>query len=899
MKKKKLKMKILSIFLILPILVLLPTILPQLEAETQHELDLNTNSNPNPALGEPYFKYGGYVMPNDIDPHQAWDSSSMSFILQVSEGLFALNTSDPELKPIPQLASDYGVWNASEISYTVNLSSGVLFHDGTEFNASAVKWNFDRLNNFTNQSINQIATLYKPRAAEFPETPLLINRTEIIDTLEIKFFLNYPYAAFESLLTFSGSCIMSPTSTPEYDLMDYTVDTLVGTGPYTYTIYPDERVDFEYYNPYYGVEPDIKSMKWYHFTNLTTKYESYINGSLDLIDELPEEYQFYVDRYPALIQESAFKSQSLYYLGFNNDFVNKTMRQSINFAFNYTKLFADYLAENLVLLDSYIPSRMMYYNNSFPVPTNNVSHARQILIDAGIAALHGLNGTSTDDDWKIVANGGTPIATYNYTFNLGNVNREAIGNVLNESLSLIGVKLDIFELDWGTFINLLLYEPHRLDMYALAWIADFNDPINIVYHIFGNTSASNYGQVNDPLLNSMMEDAFNNVSIQEQTYNDMQEYLITDLMPVVLLYTYEDTPYRSVYLDNYHPMEYEGYKFVDMTWYGNDPDDDSDGLPNSVENILTTNPSLNDTDGDGLLDGEEVNTYLTNPFYSDIDGDTYSDYVEVTVFSTDPYTNDPDDDGDGLPNSFEILISLNPSINDTDGDGLSDGEEIFTYFTNPSRVDSDNDNYLDAYELYMGTDPNNSSDYPYFSETDYQYLEDYLAGNATLILVVQALVSGNFELIEALDSSFIGNMTEIEAVLLELGYTAGDTDYDGLNDLEELSYGTDPMCVDTDNDNLLDGFEIKIGTDPLNDDTDGDGYYDGYEVMLGSDPTDFDDIPTVDDTTSDPFDLSELFTNPTFLAALSGLLILIIGIIAVVSLLSKRQKKSNIGDMKQ
>ncbi|MHA1672088.1 MAG: thrombospondin type 3 repeat-containing protein, partial [Promethearchaeota archaeon] len=197
-----------------------------------------------------------------------------------------------------------------------------------------------------------------------------------------------------------------------------------------------------------------------------------------------------------------------------------------------------------------------------------------------------------------------------------------------------------------------------------------------------------------------------------------------------------------------------------------------------------------------------------------------------------------------------------------------------------------------------GTDPNNSSDHPYFIETDYQYLEDYLAGNATLILVVQALVSGNFQLIESLNSSFIGNMTEIQAVLLELGYTPDDTDYDGLSDLEELTLGTNPLSVDTDNDNLLDGFEIKIGTDPLDDDTDGDGYYDGIEVMLGSDPNNFDDIPSVDDTTTDPFNIADVFTNPTFLAVASGLLFLLIAIIAVARLISKKPKKSNIDDVK-
>jgi len=64
-----------------------------------------------------------------------------------------------------------------------------------------------------------------------------------------------------------------------------------------------------------------------------------------------------------------------------------------------------------------------------------------------------------------------------------------------------------------------------------------------------------------------------------------------------------------------------------------------------------------------------------------------------------------------------------------------------------------------------------------------------------------------------------------------------DSDSDGLTDVEEKAYGTNPNSVDTDGDNLSDYEEIKIyHTDPLNSDTDGDGYSDGVEVKSGYNP---------------------------------------------------------------
>ncbi|MGD7654590.1 MAG: sulfatase-like hydrolase/transferase [Verrucomicrobiales bacterium] len=67
----------------------------------------------------------------------------------------------------------------------------------------------------------------------------------------------------------------------------------------------------------------------------------------------------------------------------------------------------------------------------------------------------------------------------------------------------------------------------------------------------------------------------------------------------------------------------------------------------------------------------------------------------------------------------------------------------------------------------------------------------------------------------------------------------GDSDGDGLTDLEELNLGTDPNLADTDGDLLGDGAEVnRYGTDPLLSDTDGDSNPDGFEIAKGTDPKD-------------------------------------------------------------
>ncbi len=69
-----------------------------------------------------------------------------------------------------------------------------------------------------------------------------------------------------------------------------------------------------------------------------------------------------------------------------------------------------------------------------------------------------------------------------------------------------------------------------------------------------------------------------------------------------------------------------------------------------------------------------------------------------------------------------------------------------------------------------------------------------------------------------------------------------DADHDGLNNREEVFYGTALRNPDTDGDTISDGEEVTAGrdgyiTNPLLADTDGDGIPDNVEIASGSDPT--------------------------------------------------------------
>ena len=87
-------------------------------------------------------------------------------------------------------------------------------------------------------------------------------------------------------------------------------------------------------------------------------------------------------------------------------------------------------------------------------------------------------------------------------------------------------------------------------------------------------------------------------------------------------------------------------------------DYDQDGLNGATEQALGTHPKLADTDGDGLLDGEETNS---DPLRADSDDDGLTDSAEVRHpnYPTNPLLSDSDNDG--APDGWELHLGTNPT----------------------------------------------------------------------------------------------------------------------------------------------------------------------------------------------------------------------------------------------
>ncbi len=122
-----------------------------------------------------------------------------------------------------------------------------------------------------------------------------------------------------------------------------------------------------------------------------------------------------------------------------------------------------------------------------------------------------------------------------------------------------------------------------------------------------------------------------------------------------------------------------------------------------------------------------------------------------------------DTDGDGLNNADELeTYSTDPWSMDTDGDRISDGEEVSTYKTNPLEKDTDGDGYYDGVEISSGHDPLDSDAGALIENEEGQVESNVLTD------MIEAAENG-----EEIDLSKFGDAEITEDSIRDLGITLG------------------------------------------------------------------------------------------------------------------------------
>ncbi|QUM81092.1 peptidase M4 family protein [Moritella sp. 5] len=324
---------------------------------------------------------------------------------------------------------------------------------------------------------------------------------------------------------------------------------------------------------------------------------------------------------------------------------------------------------------------------------------------------------------------------------------------------------------------------------------------------------------------------------------------------------------------------------------------DQDGLSNLDEYLADTNPTISDSDGDGLTDNEEVSIYGTDPNNTDTDGDQLPDQWEISIGfdPLDPNDAQLDSDSDGVINIDEYLLGTDPFDSNSAPEIVTNALFDFEDATIPNQLANVDNNWgltseipsTDAYSLANKTIADTqtaellwsalfsegtfSFDYKIDSELDYDFFELYIDNqqvlqasgaeewknfNRTLSSGLHTLsfrYSKDGSVSQGADRAWLDNIAFYSTDL--------DSDNDGMTNSWETSNGLNPndpsdANTDLDSDGLDNITEFQLGTLANNADSDNDQIPDGWEISYGLDP--LNNLDASDDLDNDGFsNLSE------------------------------------------
>lgn len=251
--------------------------------------------------------------PRAMDPSNQSATYTGAVLSHMYDTLLTVNS---EGNVVPSLATDY-TYSADGMEWTLSLRDGVVFHDGTPFNAEAVKYSFGRILNPENG------------LTAYGRFNPVIKTVDVLDNLTVKFKLHKPYPAFALLLTINQSAITPPSAAEIVSRQP------VGTGPYKFVEYlSGERVVMERFDDFWGQAPEFDRLIWRWSPEESVRVMALQAGEVDVVVPLPASHVSALEMSPGVkVHEKA--GSAVFWLALNTTaepLNDVRVRQALNYA---------------------------------------------------------------------------------------------------------------------------------------------------------------------------------------------------------------------------------------------------------------------------------------------------------------------------------------------------------------------------------------------------------------------------------------------------------------------------------------------------------------------------------------------------------------------------------------
>ncbi|MBM7585895.1 peptide/nickel transport system substrate-binding protein [Bacillus pakistanensis] len=430
-----------------------------------------------------------------LSPILTNDSVSSNVIEQVYETLFTRNPETMEIEPL--LAESYET--PDDKTWVIKLKKDITFHDGTDFNAEAVKYTFDKF--------------MDPNTAA-PRASLLepVESVTVVDDYTIEIKTKYPYGPLLAALSHTNSAIVSPKADQAQDLMKEPV----GTGPFKFVSWtPGDQVVIEKNEEYWQGAPKLEKATYKVVPEITTAISMLQTGKVQFIDAIPTEQ---LKRVESLKNVEVTKKEGtpVYYMGFNMEkepMTNPEFRKAVAYALD-REAYVNKLNGLGTKGNSVIGPKVFGYDESADGEgyEHDLDKAKELVKSNNFGELELQILVANRDSYMLMA------------------------EIAQSQLKEAGLNVSIETMEWGTFLDTA--RDGKYDMTFLGWSNTTADGSELLYPNFhsDNIGSSNRVRYNNPEFDQLVNETRENVDqeVRAKKLQEANQLLVKDA-PVIVM----------------------------------------------------------------------------------------------------------------------------------------------------------------------------------------------------------------------------------------------------------------------------------------------------------------------------------------------------------------------------
>lgn len=422
--------------------------------------------------------------PDYLDPALNSSVDGATLATMSFGGLF---TYDSDGQLVPNFADSYEM-SEDGLTYTFKLKEGLKWSDGSDLTASDFVYSWKRAADpATAADYSYMLNVI----AGYDDNDLQV---EAPDATTIVVTLNAPCAYLLDLVAFPTYYPVKQSEVEaaadwETNPGSWCQDAgFVSCGPFVLQSWTHDESMVYVKNPYWydADNVNLEKLEFMLSADDTAIYAAYNADDLDFIDTVP------TDEIANLRDNPEFHiidNLGTYYACFNvksDLFAGKTAEQAADMRKAFSKLIdRQYIVDTVAQCDqevatTFIPAGMSDGNggtftdfDAWDYPTDTGYYSPDVDVDGAIELLKSA-GYEFDDSGMLSAE--TPI-TIEYLVN-ENSNHEAIAQCIQQDLAAVGITMTVRTIDWATFLQ--ERKAGNYDFARNGWLADFNDPINML-----------------------------------------------------------------------------------------------------------------------------------------------------------------------------------------------------------------------------------------------------------------------------------------------------------------------------------------------------------------------------------------------------------------------------------